>query len=56
MALDEARALGLDRVMISCFVGNEGSRRTILANGGVFDSTVFDEEDGELLERYWITL
>ncbi len=56
MALDEARALGLDRVMISCFVGNEGSRRTILANGGVFDSTVFDKEDGELLERYWITL
>ena len=56
MALDEARKLGLERVMISCFVGNEGSRRTILSNGGVFDSTVFDEEDGELLERYWITL
>lgn len=56
MALDEARALGLDRVMISCFVENEGSRRTILANGGVFDSTVWDEEDGEMLERYWITL
>lgn len=56
MALDEARALGLDRVMISCHVGNEGSRRTILANGGVFDSTVWDEEDGETLERYWITL
>ena len=56
MALPEARALGLDRVMISCHVSNEGSRRTILANGGVFDSTVWDEEDGELLERYWITL
>ena len=56
MALVEARALGLERVMISCFVENEASRRTILANGGVFDSTVFDEEDGELLERYWIEL
>ena len=56
MGLDEARALGLDRVMISCVVGNEGSRRTILANGGVFDSTIWDEEDGEMLERYWITL
>ncbi len=56
MALDEARALGLDRVMISCAVDNEGSRRTILANGGEFDSTVWDEEDGETLERYWITL
>ena len=56
MALPEARALGLDRVMISCHVDNEGSRRTILSNGGVFDSTVWDEEDGEMLERYWITL
>ncbi len=56
MALDEARALGLDRVMISCAVDNEGSRRTILANGGVFHSTVWDEEDQETLERYWIEL
>ena len=55
MALPEARALGLERVMISCVVGNEGSRRTILANGGVFDSTIWDEEDGKMLERYWIT-
>ena len=56
MALDEARMLGLERVMISCSVENEASRRTILANGGVFDSTVLDETDGELLERYWIEL
>ena len=56
MALDEARALGLERVMISCSVENEASRRTILSNGGVFESTVWDETDGELLERYWIEL
>ena len=48
--------MGLERVMISCSVDNEGSRRTILANGGVFDSAVWDEEDGKMLERYWITL
>ena len=56
MALDEARKLGLERVMISCSVENEASRRTILSNGGVFESTVLDETDGELLERYWIEL
>lgn len=56
MALDEARALGLERVMISCRVDNEASRRTILANGGVYENTVVDETDGERLERYWITL
>ena len=56
MGLEEARALGLKRVMISCAEGNEGSRRTILANGGVFHSTIWDEEDQETLERYWIEL
>ena len=56
MALEEARALGLERVMISCTVDNEGSRRTILANGGGFHSTIWDEEDQETLERYWIEL
>ena len=56
MGLDEARKLGLERVMITCSVENEASRRTILANGGVFDSTIFDEEDGELLERCRIEL
>lgn len=56
LGLEEARALGLRRVMISCAEGNEGSRRTILANGGVYENTVWDEEDGELLERYWIEL
>ena len=56
MGLEEARALGLGRVMISCAVDNEGSRRTILANGGVFHSTIWDEEDQETLERYWSEL
>ena len=56
MGLEEARALGLERVMISCAVDNEGSRRTILANGGVFHSTIWDAEDQETLERYWIEL
>lgn len=56
MALPHARALGLERVMISCAVDNEGSRRTILANGGVYDSSVYEPDDDETLERYWITL
>ena len=50
------RSLGLPRVMVSCFEGNEASRRTILANGGVYDGTVLEPDDNEMLERYWITL
>ncbi len=55
-ALPECRKIGLDRIMISCYPENEGSRKTILANGGIYDSTVYWEEREVYLERYWIDL
>ena len=55
-ALPRCRALGLTDVLISCIVGNEGSRRTILHNGGVYESTVHEPELDRDLERYWIHL
>lgn len=54
--MKDCKAYGLDRVLVTCMTDNEGSRRTILANGGVYESTVFCEPDGVYLERYWITL
>ncbi len=56
LVLPFCRALGLERVLISCHDTNEASRRTILANGGVYESTVFHPDDGGMLERYWIDL
>ena len=55
-ALPICRALGLEKVMIACVTDNEASRRTILANGGVYDRTVYEPDDKECLEQYWITL
>ena len=55
-ALPHCRALGLRDVLISCLTDNEGSRRTILANGGVYESTVHEPERQRALERYWIHL
>ena len=54
--LPRCRELGLDRVLITCIRGNEGSRRTILNNGGIYESTVFEPGEGIFLERYWIAL
>ena len=54
--LKVCRAFGLDRVLITCLVENEGSRRTILSCGGVYDKTVYCERDNVNLERYWIAL
>ena len=54
--LPVCKALGIEKVLISCVKGNEGSRGTILNNGGVYESTVYLEERDVYLERYWIDL
>ena len=54
--LPECKALGIKRVLISCVQGNEGSKRTILNNGGVYESTVYEPKEDVYLERYWIDL
>lgn len=56
LVLPVCRSLGLGRVLISCIEGNEGSKRTILKNGGVYESTVYEPNKGVYLERYWIDL
>lgn len=48
--LQECRALGLRRVLVTCRSDNEPSRRVILANGGVPDGGARGED------RYWIAL
>ena len=52
--LKHAKTRGLSRVLITCDEDNEGSRRTIEANGGSFERTVC--LDGESIRRYWIEL
>ncbi len=54
--LPECKALGIDHVLISCVTGNVGSRKTILNNGGVYESTVFEPGKQVFLERYWIAV
>jgi len=54
--LPYCRELGLTRVMIACEPWNEGSRRTILANGGIYEKTVHVPEGDIDLEQYWICL
>ena len=56
MALPKCRELGIKDVLITCVSGNEGSRRTILKNGGVYESTVYEPDEKVDLERYWIHL
>ncbi len=57
LVLPWCKGLGLDRVLITCHVDNEGSRKVILKNGGVYERTNRDpDRDDRELELYWIDL
>lgn len=53
LGLEKARKLGLEKVLITCRENNEGSRRIIEANGGMFESIEFCDRNGPML-RFWI--
>ena len=55
LALVECKKLGIYRVLITCDKDNIGSAKSIIKNGGVIENE-FVNSDGEIEQRYWITL
>jgi len=57
LALDEARRLGLRRVLLTCGKANAASAAVIRRNGGRLENEVSSPDNtGELMQRYWIEL
>ena len=56
MCLDKCREKGLRKVLLTCMTGNEASRRTILASGGIYERTTHLDSENVDMERYWIDL
>ena len=54
LALDKCKELGIKEVLMSCHTDNPASRKTILANGAIYERTIPDED--KELEQYWIKL
>lgn len=56
LALKECRKIGLEMVLVTCLHRNEGSRRVIMNNGGIFESMAHETSRNLYLERYWIDI
>ena len=54
LALPIAKEIGLEKVLITCDKLNTASAKTIMSQGGVLENEV--EEEGEIVQRYWIKL
>lgn len=44
----------LEKVLLTCNDTNKASKKTIIANGGIYENTVYCEPNDCNLERYWI--
>ena len=55
LALKECKKLGINKVLITCYKDNIGSKKSINNNGGILENEVIDE-DGKKVLRYWISL
>jgi predicted acetyltransferase len=53
LALGKALELGINKVLVVCAATNIASKKTIENNGGMQDKD-YNEEDGEIINRYWI--
>jgi len=53
-ALEICREFGIDKVLLTCAKSNIASVKTIIANGGILEKEV--EDNGEILQRYWINI
>lgn len=55
LALIECRKLGIEKVLITCDKDNLGSAKSIINNGGILENE-FRNSEGEIEQRYWITI
>ena len=55
-SLKIAEKMGIEKLLVTCDVNNKASEKTILANGGVYESTVYEPNEKEYLKRFWIEL
>jgi predicted acetyltransferase len=56
LALEKARGLGIERVLVTCDDGNIPSAHIIEKNGGKLADKVKTEYAENLVRRYWIEL
>ncbi len=52
--LQEAKRLGIDRVLLTCDVDNIASRKTIIKNGGILEKEDLYICDDEEYYKFWI--
>ena len=55
LAVEKLAGMGIDKILVTCDSDNEISQKVIVRNNGILENQLYDE-DGILVNRYWITI
>ncbi|RTE02376.1 GNAT family N-acetyltransferase [Paenibacillus whitsoniae] len=55
LTLEIIKEMAIEKVLLVCDRGNHASEKTIIKNGGQFESE-YTEDDGNVVRRFWIQL
>jgi len=55
LALEVTKNMGMKKVLITCNKDNIVSEKTIIKNGGIFESEEI-EDNGNIVRRFWINI
>ena len=52
--IQNAKSMGIEKLLVTCNSENVASEKVIIANGGVFEKII--DVDGCKMKRYWIVV
>jgi predicted acetyltransferase len=55
LALYKCREFGIEKALVTCDKDNIASAKTVMRNGGILENEI-TEDDGNIVQRYWISL
>ena len=56
LALNKFKNMNIEKILITCKDFNIASKKVIEKNGGIFENTYKNDDDGYIYMRYWIKI
>ena len=56
LAIKWYKKMPINKILITCYSDNKGSKKVILNNGGILEKTVTDKQNNKIINRYLINI
>ena len=56
LAIEECKKLNIEKALLGCYKENIASVKTILKNGAILENEIIENNTGEIIQRYWVSI